>query len=168
MIKDLEYDNGSLIGTIELESWKGFFGSDDKIYVVIGSKEKGDKAEKKHENAYNYIVENQQSILAKILYGYVTEYSEKRGDMNYMGDSYKPSVEQITDLSGYLVPYCIKILDTEFEDCSYTVIRFVSQLESLGDVSVLMHKDRVIVYEYNGIYNIDEFAQKDCKELIGA
>ena len=161
MLKDLEYDNGSLIGTIELESWKGFFGSDDPIYVVIGSKEEGDTAEKQHENAYNYIVENQQNILAKILHGYVTEFSEKRCNMNYIYDTYKPSVEAVTDLSAYLVPYCIKILDTQSDGYSYAVIRFVSQLASLGDVSVLMHKDRIIVYEYNGIVNIDEYVQKD-------
>ncbi len=168
MIKDLEYDNGSLMGTIELKSWKGFFCSSDPIYLVIGSKEKTYKPEKKHENAYDYIVNNQQDILAKILYGYVTEFSEKRGDMNYADGEYRPSVETITDLSAYLLPYCIKILDTQRDGCSYTVIRFVSQLESLGDVSVLMHKDRVIIFEYNGIVDIDEFAKKDCERLIGA
>lgn len=168
MLKDMEYDNGSLIGTIELDSWKGFFGIDDPVYVVIGSKNKGDKPEKIHENAYNYITENQMDILAKILYGYVTEFSEKRCDMNYVENQYKPSVETVTDLSSYLVPYCIKILDTQRDNCSYTVIRFVSQLESLGDVSVLMHKDRIIIFEYNGIVNIDDFAQQDCKDPVGA
>ena len=38
MLNDLEYDNGNLMGNIELESWKAFFGSEDPIYVVIGSK----------------------------------------------------------------------------------------------------------------------------------
>ncbi len=168
MLKDMEYDNGSLMGTIELESWKGFFASDDPIYLVIGSNGKTSKPEKKHEAAYDYIVKNQQDVLAKILYGYVTEFSEKRGDMNYTDNEYRPTVETVTDLSAYLVPYCIKILDTQRDNCSYTVIRFVSQLESLGDVSVLMHKDRVIIFEYNGIVDIDKLAQKDCKVRIGA
>lgn len=168
MLNDLEYDNGNLMGNIELESWKAFFGSEDPIYVVIGSKKKSDKPEKKHENAYDYLVKNQKDILAKILYGYVTEYSEKRCDMNYTDNAYKPSVETVADLSGYLLPYCIKILDTQRDNCSYTVIRFVSQLESLGDVSVLMHKDRVIIFEYNGIVDIDKFAKNDSKNRMGA
>lgn len=173
MIENLEYDNGSLIGTISLKNWNKFFNSDDTIYVVVGTKGVTESAEAKHENAYNYIIENQNDILSKILGGYVKEYSEKRNRMNRLGGrvsrDYAPEVSDAKDLSSYLVPYCINILDTAFDNCSYVAVRFVSQLESLGDVSVLMYKDRIVGFEYNGIVKIDDYAQKDCKEfLLGA
>lgn len=172
MIKNLEYDNGSLIGTIELDLWNGFFNSEDTIYVVVGTKGITESAEKKHENAYSYVTENQDKILSNILNGYLAEYTDKRSGCislsNKTGIDYFPEINSTKDLSTNLVPYCINILDTAFDNCSYVVVRFVSQLESLGDVSVLMYKDRVIGYVYNGIFNIDEYAQKDCEELIGA
>ena len=172
MIENLKNDCGNLMTSIKLEYWQDVFGKSDAFYVVIGDKNTTKKAEKKHEAAYTFIIENQDIILDNIFLGYFDEYRQNRSLMNMGGakstKKYLPQVKTDNDIKRYIIPSCINILDVEADGQSYVVFRFVSQLESLGDVSVLMHKDRVIIFEYNGIVDIDKFAKNDSKNRMGA
>ena len=85
MIENLKNDCGNLMTSIKLEYWQDVFGKSDAFYVVIGDKNTTKKAEKKHEAAYTFIIENQDIILDNIFLGYFDEYRQNRSLMNMGG-----------------------------------------------------------------------------------
>ena len=168
MIENLKNDCGNLMTSIKLEYWQDVFGKSDAFYVVIGDKNTTKKAEKKHEAAYTFIIENQDIILDNIFLGYFDEYRQNRSLMNMGGakstKKYLPQVKTDNDIKRYIIPSCINILDVEADGQSYVVFRFVSQLECLGEFSVLTHKNRIISFMYTGISEADSLAKLDMQK----
>ena len=167
MIENLKNDCGNLMTSIKLEYWQDVFGKSDAFYVVIGDKNTTKIAEKKHEAAYTFIIENQDIILDNIFLGYFDEYRQNRSLMNMGGakstKKYLPQVKTDNDIKRYIIPSCINILDVEADGQSYVVFRFVSQLENLGEFSVLTHKNRIVNFMYTGIAEAEHLALCDIK-----
>ncbi|MBQ5440555.1 MAG: hypothetical protein IIT49_07220 [Clostridia bacterium] len=168
MIENLKNDCGTLMTGIKLEYWQDVFREKNDLYVIIGEKDTAKKVEAKHENAYGFIVDNQDILLDNIMLGYYDEYKQNRSSMNMGGEKstkkYLPQIKTDDDIRRYIMPSCINILDVECDGQSYVVFRFVSQLECLGEFSVLTHKNRIVSFMYTGISEADSLAKLDMQK----
>ncbi|MBQ2347658.1 MAG: hypothetical protein II388_04725 [Clostridia bacterium] len=167
MIENLKNDCGTLMTGIKLEYWQDVFREKNDLYVIIGEKDTAKKVEAKHENAYGFIVDNQDILLDNIMLGYYDEYKQNRSSMNMGGEKstkkYLPQIKTEDDIKNNIIPSCINILDVESDNQSYVVFRFVTQLESLGEFSVLTHKNRIVSFMYTGISDAENLAKLDMK-----
>lgn len=147
MIPGIEQINGIWRGKIILSSWNDFFGKNLIIELNIGGDKTVKNLEKKHKEAYEYILHHQSELLETILFSLLSEYSNMQDEYGYDDDeidNYMPNVSGIHDFSKLMCPKRIYILDIEKDNLSYIGFSFSCSWDDEHGYGVMMHKNRLV------------------------
>ncbi len=147
LIETMKLEDEIWKGNIQLEVWNHFFGIDKDIELNIGTECKVEKIEKSHQNAYDYLVQNQKQLLTIILEELLQQYPAMQEMYGYEDDEleeYMPDVTSITDFKRLMSPRRIYILDVESQGMAYIGFHFNCSWDDEMDFGVMMYKERIV------------------------
>lgn len=134
-------------GTIQLTEWEKYFENKLELKLNIGGDCIVDEINKVHENAFNYIVDQQLNIIDTAINEFYLHYSSWQEEYGYDKDEKSDLMPNITckeDLKEVVKPQKIYIMDVETDNIAYYGIEFKCRWDEEHGLGLMMHKNRIV------------------------
>lgn len=134
-------------GTIQLTEWEKYFGNKLDVKLNVGGDSIVDEITEVHENAFNYFVEQQSSILNIAINKIYLNYLSWQEEYGYDEDekpSLMPDLTCIEDLKSLIKPQKVYIMDIEMESIAYCGIDFQCRWDDEHGLGIMFHKSRIV------------------------
>lgn len=171
-IFQLQKIDGQYDGKIRLENWQQEFMMDLPMDFNIGGEVDVDEIKPYHENACEYLYENDKEILNIIIDAIYNNYSNWQieygyADMTAEEREYSmPDIERKEEIMPMLTPKCVIILDVEKGGMAYYGIQFICTWDQEHNLGVMLHKNRVVAIGTDEIAFLSWIAEEDCGNIV--
>lgn len=151
MIPNIRLEDDLLYGDIKLEKWEKRFNKNLNLELMLGLGEYEDDLTG-YEMAYNYIIDNQDLLLYKMLESIFENYYTWKNEIkDCFEDNEQDYVEEIMpNISGsdellkLIEPNAIIIHNIKKDNMPYIGFSFFSSWDVEHGVSFMIYKDRII------------------------
>ncbi|MHB8131598.1 MAG: DUF6985 domain-containing protein [Mobilitalea sp.] len=147
MIPNLKKEDIFWEGSIQLDEWKFYFGTNLDVKLNVGGDNIVDKITEIHENAFNYFVAHQSNIIDLVINEVYLNYHSWQEKYEYDEDeklSLMPNLTCIEDLKKLINPRKIYIMDIETDNIAYCGIEFQCLWDKEHGLGVMIHKSRIV------------------------
>lgn len=134
-------------GTIQLTEWEKYFGNKLDVKLNVGGDSIVDEITEIHENAFNYFVEQQSSILDIAINKIYLNYPSWQEEYGYDEDeksSLMPNLTCIEDLKSLIKPEKVYIMDIQTDGMAYYGIDFKCRWDDEHGLGLMFYKSRIV------------------------
>ena len=158
MIANLDCKGTYWEGLITLDKWNKVFTDCNVIEINVGGEEITDSITEIHNNGYLYIVNNQETILKKILSYIYTYYCEVWDE--YELHEYFEFVSDENEIARTIKPHRIYLLNFENKGIPYIGYEFYCDWENEHGLGIMLYKDELVDIGFADIAFSSEIAEE--------
>lgn len=170
MIPNIRLEDDLLYGDIKLEKWEKRFNKSLDLELMLGLGEYEEDFTG-YEIGYNYIVDNQDLLLEKILQSIFENYYTWKDEIkdcfeddeqDYV-EEIMPNISNYNELLTLIEPNTIIIHNIKKDGMPYIGISFFSSWDEEHGISFMMYKDRIIDVGMDSA-TLEYLAEEDAKQ----